>query len=449
MKAALLVCVLSGTALADSGRELLDRYNANPSAPDADELVYNAGVAFEAEHSVAAALQAFSLLDKYFPHSKLTEHAVAHAGRLYASIAMYDRAAEKLELYAQRYAGEKDARDAASDAIYYRKAIGDRTKAIEDTKYFIHTFGAKAPDLAADAAWSLGSFYDDDPAAAVAQLRDYLKQFGAKGGAARVVIANAKIGQLLGKKSCRVSMIDGLCATSSTPKRSCGTGPTHALTPVKRDDKTAKEAVASLTAAIAELEKQRIDDPSARYYYAQAKLALADLDLETYLGLAFPKGLDFDPANKKTQQVSAKRFSSWLDEKQKQGSKVSREYEAVLQTKDAAGSITAAARIGMISLSFATAMLTAEIPNDVSRNTDARRAYCDALSDVASPLEANATNSFAVCLAKSTELGWWSDSSQLCERELLRLKPDEFPAMTELHATPSTTTPIVIEEPAI
>lgn len=449
MKVALLVCALAGTAFADSGTEYLDRYNADPTAVGADELLYNAGVAFENEHSVAAAIQAFALLDKQFPNSKLDAHALAHAGHLYANIAMYDRAAEKLELYAQRYAGEKDARDAASDAIYYRKAIGDRAKAIADTTYFIRTFGAKAPDRAADAAWSLGSFYEDDPAAAIARLRDYVKTFGAKGGAARVVMANAKIGQLLGKKSCRVVMVDGLCVTSSAPKRSCGSGTTHALTPVKRDEKTLKEAVAALTAAIAEFEKQHPEDPAARYSYAQAKLALADLDLETYLALGFPKDLDFGPANKKAHEASMKRFSAWLSEKQKLGTKASRQYEAVLSVKDSASAITAAQRIGMISLAFATSMLTAEIPRDVRKNPDATHAYCDALIDAANPLEANAVSSLAVCLAKSTELGWFSDSSQLCERELIRLKPDEFPASTELRASSVSTAPIVIEEPAI
>ena len=47
-----------------------------------------------------------------------------------------------------------------SDAVFYRKGIGDDDKAIADTKYFIDTFGTKKPTEAADAAFSLTSIYE-------------------------------------------------------------------------------------------------------------------------------------------------------------------------------------------------------------------------------------------------------------------------------------------------
>jgi hypothetical protein len=36
--------------------------------------------------------------------------------------------------------------------------------------------------------------------------------------------------------------------------------------------------------------------------------------------------------------------------------------------------------------------------------------------------------------AKSTELGWFSEWSRLCERELGQLRPEEYPTATERHA---------------
>ena len=47
-----------------------------------------------------------------------------------------------------------------SDAVFYRKGIGDDDKAIENTKYFIKTFGAKKPQEAANAMFSLTSVYE-------------------------------------------------------------------------------------------------------------------------------------------------------------------------------------------------------------------------------------------------------------------------------------------------
>src|SRR5690606_6333968 len=128
-------------------------------------------------------------------------------------IAFYDRAAEELEAYAKKYAGEKDAHDAMSDAVFYRKGIGDDAKAIEDTKYYIKTFGRKKPQEAANAAFSLTSIYEkqgnDD--AVVKHLKDYIRTHGKKGGADKLVIAHAKIGQILFRQSCPVKEIDGAC----------------------------------------------------------------------------------------------------------------------------------------------------------------------------------------------------------------------------------------------
>ena len=75
----------------------------------------------------------------------MTARAIARLGKAYGDIAFYDRASDKLEEYAKKYAGEKDAYDAMSDAVFYRKGIGDDAKAIADTKYFIKTFGTKKP----------------------------------------------------------------------------------------------------------------------------------------------------------------------------------------------------------------------------------------------------------------------------------------------------------------
>ena len=47
-----------------------------------------------------------------------------------------------------------------NDAVLYRKGIGDDEKAIEDTKYFIKTFGRKKTQDAANASFSLTSIYE-------------------------------------------------------------------------------------------------------------------------------------------------------------------------------------------------------------------------------------------------------------------------------------------------
>jgi tetratricopeptide (TPR) repeat protein len=433
-----------------AGKAYLDIYNANPESRENDEVLYNAGVAFEQGRSISPALQMYSLLEKNYPNSRLTARAIARTGKLYGDIAMYDRAAEKLEQYAKRYAGEKDAYAAMSDAIFYRKAIGDRAKTIEDTNYFIKVFGAKKPLEAANASWSLTAIYEADPAETIAHLETYLRMFGAKGGADRIVIAHARIGALLWQQACPQKLVANLCVkVNDRAPRSCGAGNMRVLTATKRDEKTSLRAHTAFAAAVKEFEKRSgaFDDPAARYYYAQAKLAQADVQLETYLSVTFPRDLTFDPKTKAARESSLRRFSEWIEEKQKLGSTASRKFEEVLMAKDAASSITAAARLGMISQAFASDLTTSTIPRGVS--AEARDAYCDAMTNVAAPLEARAVEGFAVCLAKSTELGWFSEASTYCEHRLFELKPDDYPRTSELRVKPLLAAPVIVVEPPV
>ena len=457
------------------GQAYLDIYNRDPESKENDEVLYNAGVCFEDGRSIGAAISAYNLLQKYYGSSKLAAKALARIGKAYGDIAFYDKSAEKLEEYAKKYAGEKDAYNAMSDAVFYRKGIGDDGKAIDNTKYFIKTFGAKKPAEAANAAFSLTSVYEKqgDKDVVVKHLRDYIRTYGTKGGEDRLVIAHAKIGQILWEQSCPVKQVDGACvkivrerainmkrkskrAKSSDQPTQCGPDSKIKLTIVKRDERKLKDAMAAFQAAAKAFEKTGGktggDEGGARYYYGIAKVAEADKDFEAYLALTFPSNLNFDPNNKSIAEKSLKRFNTWVEEKKKVGGSATKKYEAVLGIKDAANSITAAARLGQISQNFSDALFTAEIPKDVRSGEFADEkveAFCDRMTEVAEPLEAASLNAYGVCLQKSTELGWFSDWSKLCERELGQIKPEEFPTAAELRADPTNVAPVVATEPAV
>jgi tetratricopeptide (TPR) repeat protein len=454
------------------GQRYLDIYNRSPEAPDGDQVLYNAGVCFEEGKSIGAAIIAYNLLEKYYPNSKITARAVARLGKDYGDIAYYDRASDKLEQYAKKYAGEKDAYDAMSNAVFYRKGIGDDAKAIEDTKYFIKTFGAKKPQEAANAMFSLVGIYEKqgDGDTVIKHLREYIHQFGDRGGADRLVVAYSKIGQVLWHQSCPVKEVDGACIrvvreraiTSKRVKKvnkkgaveqptQCGPESKIKLTVVKRDDRKMRDALIAFTAAVREYDKRggKIggDEAVARHFYGLAKLAEADKDYEAYLDLRFPAGLNFDPApeHKAIAAKSNKRLTEWVTQKTKIGAAAKAKYNAVFAIKDNADSIAAAARTGQISQNFSDALFTAEIPKDVRTGEfadDKVAAYCDRLTEVADPLEATSLAAYGECLSKSTELGWFSEWSKLCERELGQIKPEEYPTASELRGEPNLVVPI-------
>jgi hypothetical protein len=72
------------------------------------------------------------------------------------------------------------------------------------------------------------------------------------------------------------------------------------------------------------------------------------------------------------------------------------------------------------------------------------------MTEVAEPLEARSLEAYGVCLSKSTELGWFSDWSKLCERELGQIKPEEYPTASELRGDPNAVAPVTdVEAPPL
>ncbi len=467
------------------GLAFQDIYNRNPEDPNNDEVLYNAGVCFEEGKSIGAAIGTFNTLQKYYPNSKITAKAVARLGKAYGDIAFYDRASDKLEEYAKKYAGEKDAHDAMNDAVLYRKGIGDDQKAIDDTKYFIKTFGPKNKEDAANASFSLTSIYEKgaDKDAVVKHLREYLHDFGAAGGSDKAIIANVKIGQILFEQSCPVKQVDGSCvkitreratAAKQTAKKKkskdtyvaplqCGPESKIKLIVVKRDDRKLKEALNAFTAAEKEFEKKGGktggDEGGAKYYYGMAKFAEADIEYEKYLDIHFPQNLNFGdglPEHKAVKEKAQKRFNDWFEGKSKASVAATSKYAKVLEIKDAANSIAAAARIGQITQNFSDQLFTAEIPKEVRATQmidgydlaqDKVDAYCDALTTAAEPLANKSLEAFGACLGKSTELGWFSDWSKLCERELGQIKPEQFPTASEVRGDSDNVSPVIAVEP--
>ena len=113
----------------------------------------------------------------------------------------------------------------------------------------------------------------------------------------------------------------------------------------------------------------------------------------------------------------------------------------IADVKDPTVATAAVARLGQLALGFADALYTTEVPVAIRTDESAYEACCDALTAVAEPLDQRAVDGFTACLQVSTALGWSSTWSPLCERELGRLRPDQFPVAAELRATPASPSP--------
>ena len=79
--------------------------------------------------------------DEYlYPRSHLRPRALVRSGVLLAVVARFEEAAAAFEDYATQHGGEKDARDAMSNAALYRLGLGHHRRAIELTRRWLKTY---------------------------------------------------------------------------------------------------------------------------------------------------------------------------------------------------------------------------------------------------------------------------------------------------------------------
>ncbi|MBZ0236184.1 MAG: hypothetical protein K8M05_27910 [Deltaproteobacteria bacterium] len=463
------------------GNRYLAVFNAevkrDPSAGLAeklDEVLYNAGVLFDDGRSLSAAIDVYTELRERFPGSPWAARALARLGNVYARVAYYDRASASFEEYARKYAGEADAFEVMNDAVVFRKGLGHDEQAIDDTAYFVKKFGAKAPAAAADAFFSMGSILEKrgDLDAVVAHYRRYLDRYGARGGGDRVVVAHARIGQILWEQACPVAAVDGACvkvvreraigskatrrAHAATSRTQCGPPTKMKLTVVKRDAKRAAAARAAFGAAIAAYERAggtfpRGDARAAKHAYALARFHAAEVDFEAFLAVGFPEGLDFDPAHAAAKATSEKRLNAWFARKDALATNAADQYlSLVREVKDPAMAIAGAARVGQIAQTFSDALYTAEIPAFLRPYEEAVDLYCGRLESEAGRYEDRSLEAFGACLQAATDFGWFSSWSRLCERELGQIRPEAFPTAAELRAAPDAVAAVRdVERPII
>jgi TolA-binding protein len=465
----------------ECGKAYSEIYNKDTEAEGSDEVLYNAAVCFEEGKSVGLAISMYKKLEDMGERARkdIRARSVARLGVAYSRIAYYGEAAKYLELYYSKYAGVKgqkdlkDAKDALSDAVFYRKGIGDDAQAIKDTTAFVGNRDAKASEKA-EAFFSLYAIYEKqgDQEKLVKHLREYVSKYKNQGGADKVVIAQAKIGLTLWNQSCPVKTVDGSCVKverqraivirskgkrKRTIQTQCGPESKVKITVVKRDERKVKEAMSAFTAALKAYDGIKGGDKDdaaaqsaagpAQYWAALAKFYLVEPAYESYLNTPFPANLNFDPKNESVAKKSMKRFDEWYVKKQADSTGLAERYTGVQKIGDAAFAISGAARIGQVAQNASDALFTAEIPENIRKYEEAAEVYCDTLMDKAEPLEAFTVQYFTACLEKSTEFGFFSEWSRLCERELGQIQPDKYPTASEIRAEPDEMNTITDVEP--
>jgi len=446
-----------------------------PDDPKLDEMLYDAAIDYQRAKMIGLAVLAFQQLIKSKPDSRLAKKSIYMIGRNYQDIAAFEAAAENYEQFATRFPGEEEASTALYRASFFRRGLGESQKAIEDTKLFIRNYGPRSEftDIAAGVAFGEGQIFEQerDWAKLSQHLEAYLREWGARGGVDRQLIAHVKLGEIAWRAACPIDGANGACVEIKRPNRraaraqknakTCLPGLTIALH--ERKPALAKAAQAHFAAALklyqngAAIKKVAGKDESERdarvremsFYAAEARMLEGDAEYEKFLAMQLPDGLAFAPGAKGRARAkdaeSRKRLAAWLEAKTQKLEQSRRAYESVILFKQAHWAIAAAARIGQLFQTFAAQLEAAPVPlapppPEGVKPSDwkqyFRDAFCDELGNHVAELDDKAEDALKMCLNKSTELSWFNEWSQLCEAELNALKPGPYPLATELRAEP-------------
>ena len=463
-------------------RGYVDLANRYPDDPRWPQVMYNAAQCYEAAKLIGPAISVRMTLIGQKPDHALAKKALYQVGANYHALAWYSRAANYYERFARRFPGEPEAPAALQNAIIFRLGRQELTEAEADARLFARSYGTRRRFAARAAAvhFSLGVIHEQrgDAAAVTRHYRRYLTRWGRHGGVDRRVQAHVKIGLAQWRAACPITPHHGACVRVSRQRSrprvvlaggrrgsrarlklrtQCGPATKTNITIIRRSPAQARAAQKHFRLALALLarartaprgatvEERRRRGRALAHAAATARFHQAEALLERFLGVVFPRGLDFSSRGKKR---SERVFLRYLKRKQAGLTAARKAYQDVVKMRDAHWAIAASARVGQLFQSFADALYTAPLPRpDIPRSLVRRQdrlafvetfndVYCRRLEEVAYPLEVKAEQGLTTCLRSSTQLSWYSSWSRLCEAELNQIKPRAHPLAAEIRTRP-------------
>ena len=410
----------------------------------ADMLLYNAARCFEAGLKVGKAIATRAELLSRYPHSAVFQQTLRELAESYTAIASYGKAADRLEEYAEKYAKDSYAAVAIHNAAIFRMGLDEPRKAADNLERLERLYRKKDPKTAARIFWSRHELAESDDAR-LEHARGYIKHYGNLGGTDRRIVAEATIGQILWRQSCKHPGPGDTCVTveprrARAKARHCGAASAQARLRVHpRDEAKAAQAKKHFQTAL-ELVKRKVDiprdEPDRKREYddaiAMSMVYLSDRSFEEYLALELP-------TNARPGQSALTEF---VARKTALGRSLADEYAKVDDIGSDGWTVTAAARTAAASQRFADQLRHAKVPRRIGRGPETE-AFCREMTNLAEAPAERAVEAYAKCVDESMARGHFNEHSRACERALHELAPEQHPATHELFGAPRYTRPVL------
>ncbi len=408
-----------------------------------DEVLYNAAIHFEAARLLGRAIQVRNVLIERFDDSEFAKRAVYLVGANYHALAFYEQAATYYERFARAYPGEDGssctdedraagscaiAHEALQNAVFFRMGLGDTEAAVEDARLFERNYKRSRAQETSQVVFSIGTIYEraNDWHNLVRHMSRFLRDYRRTGLPHQLLRADALMGRAFwASEDTRLATRHFELATRrwrSTPEDINGL-----------DDVSDADKVKYL--------KEALDATAESLFH------LSELKYREFRAVNFPRyrgGRSLARVNTWAQN----EFMTWIQEKQAKLREAEEAYnqvaglsvvvrEGVPPLTSPPWLIAAAARIGQMYISIIDAVQQAPIPEEIENDPELFDIYVGAFDEPLEPVRAQAVEKFEFCLRTATNVRWFNEYSRICETELNRLNPREYPVAAELRGSAS------------
>jgi TolA-binding protein len=351
-----------------------------PQSPKAPTALANAATTLIAGGKPEQAVIDYGKICDAYPSATEAPMAAWSAGKLYEQSALWDQAARYYEMLSGRYPGDPHAADALFNAGLLREHLGETSAAIMRYADYSHRFPKR--DDVGEVAFRVGVVLEaagkKDQAAK--SFIDYASRF--KGGE-RAIEALARA---------------GACLQESGADR-------KSAEPLEKAIRLYRASPSRGAARFA-----------ARARYLEGELAFKD-----YERISFA--------------VDPKKLGAVLEKKSKKLDEAKGIYLDVVSYGDPEWATAALFRIGEAYETFAKAMRSAPVPNELKE--DEKQVYREELEKQVIIIEEKAIDAYKNGYAKALQLGVYNEFTQKLRQALGRLNDQEFPPERETRPGPA------------
>ena len=369
----------------------------------ADKAYFNAALNYDREKQMDKSIRARVALINNVPNSDLRPKAFYQIAKNLQSLAIYSQASKAYEKFAEDYPNREEATEALRLAAQFRLGLGELDMATTNLKKYIKNLSKKEIKEAMVAFFELGSVLQ--------QRRQWSKMIKHYQSFARRFKRVDK-GYLI-----RAYTLTGN-AYVNQPKR-------------YRDHRRARGAYQQAVKAYKSIPKSaRKDLPlEARSAAAEALFKLATYEFNQVKKIEFTKV-------RKTKDVKRhiKMVQKNVQKLNKKMAKVKKSYEEVLSLNVESWGLAALSQIGQMFYFFFTTLEKTPPPRIF--DYEMQEYFRSAMILQADPLRRKAIEAYKTCLDKSLKVQWFNEWTDLAEKQIAKINPEEYRYSVEERATP-------------